>query len=218
MPSLPVSRIHSTSVTRTNFRHPRPGAAEQRHASVCLFASCQTPRQTEHIAESVVDVILRAPPPPLRAGNVVTYILAVLTPCISKPQPLLPLAMPGNTEHNDTSSPLDLLVQDLGDQTKSFTGYLRAHGLPKPSFGRDVPVSRLPAGASEEVLAARDKILDSALQIFRLVSGPRDHLFHSVAGVSASTGVPAPIPQFSNLFRLVPTFGNPAMDEQLWHF
>ncbi|KAK3903566.1 S-adenosyl-L-methionine-dependent methyltransferase [Staphylotrichum tortipilum] len=91
--------------------------------------------------------------------------------------------MPGDIQHkNGIPSSLELLARDLEEQVREFAGYLRANGLPEPAFGRDAPVASLPSRAPEDVLATRDKILENALQIFRLVSGPGEHLIHAMAG------------------------------------
>lgn len=81
------------------------------------------------------------------------------------------------------SSALELLVQDLNEQTRTLTGYLSANGLPDPSFDRHGPVNTLPAQAPEELRIAREKLLDNALQIFQLISGPADYLQNVIASV-----------------------------------
>lgn len=92
--------------------------------------------------------------------------------------------MSNETQHDRPWSPLELLARDLEDQVKRFANYLRAYGLPEPTFGRDAPVTILPEKAPEGMVAAKAKILDNAMQIFHLASGPAEHLTHSMAGVS----------------------------------
>ncbi|KAF4953248.1 hypothetical protein FSARC_12442 [Fusarium sarcochroum] len=80
------------------------------------------------------------------------------------------------------SSRLELLVHDLNEHTATLTEYLRAKGLPEPSFERDAPIMYLPPQGPEEVQIAKEKLLDSALQIFQLVSGPGEYLQNVVTG------------------------------------
>ena len=82
------------------------------------------------------------------------------------------------------SSPLEVLVRDLNEQAKAFAGYLRGNGLPEPSFERSAPIVNLSPQAPEEVRMAREKLLDNALQIFKLIAGPGEYLPHLVEGVS----------------------------------
>lgn len=81
------------------------------------------------------------------------------------------------------SSPLELLVQDLNEQTRTLTGYFRANAFPDPSFDRHGPITTLPAQAPEEMRIAREKLLDNALQIFQLISGPAEYLPNVIASV-----------------------------------
>jgi 6-hydroxytryprostatin B O-methyltransferase len=81
-------------------------------------------------------------------------------------------------------SPLEVLVQDLNKQTTTLNGYLRANKLPEPSFERDAPIINLSPDAPEEAQVAKEKLLDSALQIFQLVSGPGEYLQNVITGVS----------------------------------
>ncbi|KAK4149314.1 S-adenosyl-L-methionine-dependent methyltransferase [Chaetomidium leptoderma] len=80
------------------------------------------------------------------------------------------------------SSPLELLVRDLNKQTKTFADYLRANGVPEPSFERDAPIINLSPQAPEEIQVAREKLLDNALQIFQLVAGPGEYLQNVITG------------------------------------
>lgn len=97
----------------------------------------------------------------------------------------------GNNSHGSlngiaaSSSPLELLVVDLNEQTKIFIDYLRATGLPEPSFERDGPVITLPPQAPEELRIAKEKLLDDALQIFQLISGPGEYLPNVIASVGS---------------------------------
>ncbi|KAF5637636.1 bikaverin cluster-O-methyltransferase [Fusarium tjaetaba] len=79
-------------------------------------------------------------------------------------------------------SPLEVLVQDLNKNTTTLNGYLRANKLPEPSFERDAPIINLSPDAPEEAQVAKEKILDSALQIFQLVSGPGEYLQNVITG------------------------------------
>lgn len=85
-----------------------------------------------------------------------------------------------------SSSPLELLVRDLNKQSKTFTDYLRANGLPEPSFERDAPIINLPPHVPEDIQVAKETLLDHALQIFQLVAGPGEYLQNVITGVSAS--------------------------------
>ncbi|RYP27843.1 hypothetical protein DL767_007491 [Monosporascus sp. MG133] len=88
----------------------------------------------------------------------------------------------GTNGHITGWSPLELLVRDLNKQTKTFTDYLRANGLPEPSFERDAPIINLPPQAPEEIQVAKEKLLDHALQIFQLVAGPGEYLQNVITG------------------------------------
>ncbi|KAI1039955.1 hypothetical protein LB505_006053 [Fusarium chuoi] len=79
-------------------------------------------------------------------------------------------------------SPLEVLVQDLNKNTTTLNGYLRANKLPEPSFERDAPIINLSPDAPEEAQVAKEKVLDSALQIFQLVSGPGEYLQNVITG------------------------------------
>lgn len=114
------------------------------------------------------------------------------------------------------SSPLELLIQDLNTQTKTFTDYLGANGLPAPSFERDAPVFNLSPQAPEEVQIAREKLLENALQIFQLVAGPGDYLANSIVGVSVFPKAVYGYIYICRLtYRLVLLRGDPPVDEPL---
>lgn len=91
-----------------------------------------------------------------------------------------------STADHIPSSPLELLVGDLGRQTKTLTDYLRSNGLPEPSFQRDASIVVLSADAPEEIQAAREQLMDHALQIFQLVAGPSEYVDNVQINVSAS--------------------------------
>ncbi len=83
------------------------------------------------------------------------------------------------------SSPLELLVQDLNEQTKTFTDYLRANRLPEPSFERGTPnITSQILLAPEAIQLAREKLLDNALQIFQLVADLDEYSQNIMSNVS----------------------------------
>ncbi|KAJ6143846.1 O-methyltransferase-domain-containing protein, partial [Penicillium samsonianum] len=84
--------------------------------------------------------------------------------------------------HITSSSPLELLVRGIDKQSKVFTDYLRANGLPEPSFERDTPIINLPPHVPEDIQVAKEQLLDHALQIFQLVAGPGEYLQNVITG------------------------------------
>jgi 6-hydroxytryprostatin B O-methyltransferase len=100
--------------------------------------------------------------------------------------------MMGNPSHGGrgdlapASSPLGLLVLDLNEQAKLLTEYFRVNGYPEPSFERHRPLSSLPPQASTEMRITREKLLDDALQIFQLISGPGEYLPNATVSVGSS--------------------------------
>jgi 6-hydroxytryprostatin B O-methyltransferase len=98
--------------------------------------------------------------------------------------------MTANTSQHDIkgliggSSPLELLVLDLIKQTKALVDYLRDNQLPEPSFERNAPIISFPPQAPEEVQMAKEKLLDDAVRILQLVTGPGEHVQSVMASVS----------------------------------
>jgi 6-hydroxytryprostatin B O-methyltransferase len=86
--------------------------------------------------------------------------------------------MSSNNETNnaigiDLATQLDSLTAGLSSQSKTFSEYLRASAS-----------SHRPGDPSAEVQAAKEKLLEDALQIFNLVSGPTEYIQNVLIGVS----------------------------------
>lgn len=86
--------------------------------------------------------------------------------------------MSSNRENNssndiDLAAEIDALTADLGNQSKLFTEYLRAPASEK-----------VPGDLPAEVQAAKETLLESALHIFNLVSGPTEYIQNVLIGVS----------------------------------
>ncbi|KAI0020758.1 S-adenosyl-L-methionine-dependent methyltransferase [Xylariomycetidae sp. FL0641] len=68
------------------------------------------------------------------------------------------------------------LAANIATNTGILDDYLRANGLPTPSFEVDGPLESLVPQNEHEIEAARVAIIDDTLELRRLVLGPRDHL------------------------------------------
>lgn len=68
---------------------------------------------------------------------------------------------------------IDALTADLVNQSETFSEYMRASASGK-----------LPGDPPAEVQAAKEKLLENALQIFNLVSGPTEYIQNVLIGVS----------------------------------
>ncbi|KAM0204752.1 hypothetical protein ACHAQI_009926 [Fusarium lateritium] len=84
--------------------------------------------------------------------------------------------MSSNNETNnavgiDLATQIAALAADLGNQSKTFSEYLRA------SAG-----AHLPGDTPADVQAAKEKLLESASQIFNLVSGPTEYIQNVLIG------------------------------------
>ncbi|KAF8466321.1 S-adenosyl-L-methionine-dependent methyltransferase [Kalaharituber pfeilii] len=73
-------------------------------------------------------------------------------------------------------SPLESLAASIAMATKTISQFLREQGYPQPSFARDAPASPLPQGAPEEIVKARSELMDAAMKLFHLASGPKEFL------------------------------------------
>lgn len=73
----------------------------------------------------------------------------------------------------DLAAEIDALTADLGNQSKLFSEYLRAPASEK-----------VPGDLPTEVQAAKETLLENALQIFNLISGPTEYIQNVLIGVS----------------------------------
>jgi 6-hydroxytryprostatin B O-methyltransferase len=86
--------------------------------------------------------------------------------------------MSSNSETNSANginiaTDIDALTADLVNQSETFSEYVRASASAK-----------LPGDPPAEVQAAKEKLLEDALQIFNLVSGPTEYIQNVLIGVS----------------------------------
>lgn len=80
-------------------------------------------------------------------------------------------------------------LQELADQVqqnaRTITTFLRSHGHPSPSFERDAPTSTLPPSAPAEIRTARLALMGAALKAFQLAAGPSEYLPNLAVGVNS---------------------------------
>jgi 6-hydroxytryprostatin B O-methyltransferase len=86
--------------------------------------------------------------------------------------------MSSNRENNgangiNLAAEIDALTADLVSQSETFSEYLRAPASKK-----------VPGDLPAEVQAAKEMLLENALQIFNLVSGPTEYIQNVLIGVS----------------------------------
>lgn len=77
---------------------------------------------------------------------------------------------------------LEGLGQDLNQHIHTLCEYLRSTGLPPPTFDRNTPHIVVPEAAPQDVHVARELLMDYALQIFHLASGPSEYLGNVITG------------------------------------
>lgn len=89
---------------------------------------------------------------------------------------------------NRTTS--ESLLEDLATRIQENAGrissFLRGNGHSLPSFDVDAPTATLPASAPTEIHAARQALMEAALQTFQLAAGPSEYLPHLAVGVRIS--------------------------------
>lgn len=91
-----------------------------------------------------------------------------------------------NSGATANASPLQNLTQDLGKNVQILTDYLRSAGLEQPSWDRHTPATVLPPDAPKDIQIAKELLMDQALQILQLASGPTEYLANVITGVSQS--------------------------------
>lgn len=79
---------------------------------------------------------------------------------------------------------METIVDNLHNEVAVLTKLLRACGHCHPSFSRDTPSVVLPENAPQEAHLARAKIMEHAMQLFQLASGPSEYLANLQVGVS----------------------------------
>lgn len=81
----------------------------------------------------------------------------------------------------------EALLEDLSAKIQEnvcrISLFLRRDGHALPSFDVDAPVTTLPASAPTEIHAARQALMEAALQTFQLAAGPSEYLPHLAVGV-----------------------------------
>ena len=80
-------------------------------------------------------------------------------------------------------STMEELSRSLVNDVEVLNNHLVSTGHPQPSFDRQTPTVVLPAGASPDAHAARERILDNALRLFQLAAGPSAYLLNLQTGV-----------------------------------
>ncbi|KAJ5967104.1 S-adenosyl-L-methionine-dependent methyltransferase [Penicillium viridicatum] len=85
---------------------------------------------------------------------------------------------------NGTTS--ESLLEDLSTKIQEnacrVSSFLRCNGHSLPSFNVDAPATTLPASAPTEIHAARQALMEAALQTFQLAAGPSEYLPHLAVG------------------------------------
>ncbi|OGM43310.1 putative O-methyltransferase [Aspergillus bombycis] len=79
-------------------------------------------------------------------------------------------------------STMEELTRSLVNDVEVLNNHLVSTGHPRPSFNRHTPTVVLPAGASPDAHAARERILDNALRLFQLAAGPSAYLLNLQTG------------------------------------
>ncbi|KAA8644447.1 hypothetical protein EYZ11_003576 [Aspergillus tanneri] len=73
-------------------------------------------------------------------------------------------------------TPMEEVAQSLTKDVKFLSEYLVSTGHPVPSFDRHTPTVVLPDDASRDAHVARERILDNALKLLQLATGPSEYL------------------------------------------
>lgn len=94
-----------------------------------------------------------------------------------------------NTNGHDASHSQALLpeiVQKLKQDVDILSDFYSTNAHAGPSFDQHAPIASVPNNAPLEVKNASDAVMDSALKLFDLVSGPTKILSHLTVAVSTS--------------------------------
>ncbi|KAE8373993.1 S-adenosyl-L-methionine-dependent methyltransferase [Aspergillus bertholletiae] len=106
---------------------------------------------------------------------------------------------------------MEELTRGLVSDVEVLDSHLASTGHPLPSFDRHTPTVVLPSGASPDVYAARERILDNALRLFQLAAGPSAYLFNLQTGYHYASCLRW-LCHF-HIFHLVPLHGSIAYAE-----
>ncbi|KAF7190671.1 O-methyltransferase bik3, partial [Pseudocercospora fuligena] len=89
--------------------------------------------------------------------------------------------------------------------------YFRAENRTQPSFERDTPLHVLPTDAPAEVKLARELLMDHAVRLSQLISGPSEYLWRTIVGCQYAECLKW-LNHFK-IFELVPLDGNVSYSE-----
>nr|QKG86290.1 O-methyltransferase [Aspergillus sp. FM242] len=90
--------------------------------------------------------------------------------------------LPRPSNGTTSESLLETLSTKIQDNAGSISSFLRCNGHSLPTFNVDAPSTTLPASAPTEIHAARQALMEAALQMFQLAAGPSEYLPHLAVG------------------------------------
>src|SRR5437762_10564195 len=73
-------------------------------------------------------------------------------------------------------SPLESLAEQICSAAKAITVYCQSNDHPHPSFDGDSTIETLPSSAPQDILSARQTIVEAALKIQQLATEPNQYL------------------------------------------
>ncbi|KAM3065297.1 hypothetical protein ACMFMG_004318 [Clarireedia jacksonii] len=79
-------------------------------------------------------------------------------------------------------SQLEQLAEAITQNSQIISSFLRENSLPCPSFDPEAPLSAIPTTAPEHIANARQKLIDAAMGVFQLTTGPSEYLPHLALG------------------------------------
>ncbi|OKL62670.1 hypothetical protein UA08_01176 [Talaromyces atroroseus] len=101
---------------------------------------------------------------------------------------------------------LESLKDDVVRNVSIVSDYLQKNGLPQPSFERNAPLTFIPPRSPSHIQQARQDLMEAALKLFQLASGPIEYIpnlalgYHYLACLRWLT--------YFNIFKKVPLEGN----------
>ncbi|KAH8432997.1 uncharacterized protein LDX57_010632 [Aspergillus melleus] len=90
--------------------------------------------------------------------------------------------LPSPSNGTTSESLLEDLATKIQENAGRISSFLRDNGHTLPSFNVDAPATTLPASAPTEIHAARQALMEAALQTFQLAAGPSEYLPHLAVG------------------------------------
>ena len=77
------------------------------------------------------------------------------------------------------------LAEEITANAKTVSTFLQSNGHPQPSFDRDAPAVTVPLSAPQDVLVARQELIEATFKMYKLALGPSEYLPHLAVGVSS---------------------------------